>query len=459
MPAAHQQVRRVLLITLALNLVVAFSKIALGLFSGVLAVTADGFHSLVDASGNVAGLIATTIANRPPDDDHPYGHRRFETIAALFIGAMLLLTAWEVVRGVIERLSGDAHPDVTPLAFVIMIVTLIVNIGVSRYQIREGHRLHSEILLADAQNTRADVFVTLSVIISMGLVAAGWIWADVVAALLVVGLIGRAAWQILQQTGRVLVDTAPLDADRIEKIVANVPNVRRVIRVRSRGTADAAHIDVDVQVAPEMTADHTAQIARTIRTRLTDRVSGIAEIEVHFAPHYTGPRDYSLIVRACADALGLATHEVRMLADERGDVLELHVEVLPNQTLAEAHAHVSQLEHDILLQLPHLDDIITHIEPAVPAGITPDDSVLKRQADMIGAQALHLLRGYNPEVNWHNLVVRPVNGGFLLATHAVLPPQTPIETAHRIAEDAETRLRSDIPRLSRVTIHTEPFDH
>ncbi|MCA9914694.1 MAG: cation diffusion facilitator family transporter, partial [Anaerolineae bacterium] len=190
----NQQVRRVLLITLVLNVLVAVGKIVLGIVSGSLAVLADGFHSLTDSAGNVAGLVATSIAARPPDENHPYGHRRFETLAALLIGGLLLLTAWEMLQGVLERLQDQTLPEINALMFVVLGVTLVMNIGVSRYQIRAGKRLQSEILLADARNTQADVFVTLSVITSTLLVAlTGMAWLDALAALAVVGLIARAA--------------------------------------------------------------------------------------------------------------------------------------------------------------------------------------------------------------------------------------------------------------------------
>ena len=205
--ARTQQVRRVLLTTLLLNLLVAVGKIIIGLITGALAITADGLHSIIDSAGNIVGLIALRVAAQPPDDDHPYGHNRYETLAALVIGALLLLTAWEIVQGAVERLAGGEAPQITPLAFAVMIGTLVINLLVNRYQVREGKRLESPVLLADAANTGADIFVTLSVIASMVLVVMlGWNWADVVAALLVTVLIGRAALKILRQQGRVLVE-------------------------------------------------------------------------------------------------------------------------------------------------------------------------------------------------------------------------------------------------------------
>lgn len=457
----REQVRRVLLITLALNVIVAVSKIVIGAMSGVLAITADGFHSLVDGSSNVVALAANWLAARPPDDDHPYGHRRFETIAALGIGLFLLVTAWEIGGSALERLRGVGDtPEITPLTFAVLFGTLAVNLFVTTYETRAGRRLKSELLIADATHTRADVFVTISVIISMVFVVAlDWVWADTAAALVIVALILKSAWDIVRRTGGVLVDTAPYSSRQIAAWVDELPSVERVLRARSRGPADAAHIDIDVQVPAETTASHTAAIAAAIRDKLNQEVDGIAEIEVHFEPCPGRPPDYALSARAQADALGLATHEVRVSGGPEGKVLEMHVEVPPGQTLAAAHQQVSLLEQNIQSQLPDVVEVITHIEPAqVEVRPEPGDTAGAARRDYIAAQALKLLRGSFSGLDWHDLRVQAYSGGFNLSAHVTLPPHTSVEAAHTLAEEAELLLRASIPRLKRVTLHTEPPD-
>lgn len=284
---SRDSVRRVLLVTLVLNLLVAGGKIIVGLTTGALAITADGFHSLMDGASNAVGLVANRIAAQPPDDDHPYGHRRFETLAALVIGGLLVLTAWEIAGAALDRLKDEAAPVLSPLAFAVMLSTLVVNTAVNRYQVRAGRRLRSELLLADAANTGADVFVTLSVLLSMALVTAtGAAWVDAVAALAVVLLIGRAAWRILGQTSAVLVDAAPYAPDHLTGLLhpETASRAMRVLRARSRGPLDAAQIDIDVEVPPETTTAQTADLSARIRACLCESLDGVAEIEVHFVP-------------------------------------------------------------------------------------------------------------------------------------------------------------------------------
>jgi len=298
-----RQVRRVFSVTLGLNLTVALAKIVLGAVSGVLSITADGVHSLTDASGNVAGLVGLRLAAKPPDHDHPYGHARYETIAALAIGLLLLLSAWEIVTGLLDRLSHDT-PEITPLVWAVLLVTLTINVFVSHYQSYHGRRLDSPALIADARHTQSDVWVTLAVIAStIAIALTGWGWIDIVMTLVVVALIVRAAWDIIQQTTRVLADAAPYSADEIISLIDHLPQIEAVERVRARGTPDAAHIDVDVRVSPEMTVGETADVTRAIREQLHASLEGVEEVEVHYAadiPNTSPPASAETTLRRAA---------------------------------------------------------------------------------------------------------------------------------------------------------------
>ncbi len=449
---ARHAVRRVLLITLVLNFAVAFGKIGVGLATGAISITADGFHSLMDGTANVIGLVANRIAGKPPDEDHPYGHRRFETIAALAIGILLLITAGEIISSAIERLTSGDKPEISPVVFVVLVATLVVNLLVSRYQRREGQRLKSELLIADAANTGTDVFVTLAVLASMVLVSLGLAWADPLAALLIVVLIARAAWQIMRSTGGVLVDTAPFAADQLIMLAQSVPSVLRVVRARSRGPADAVQIDLDIEVAPETTADHAAAISDAIRAKLQSSLEGVVEVEVYVAPALGAAPDYALRARAEADAMGLATHEVRVADAPEGKILEMHVEVPPGQTLGRAHEQVSQLEQHIRDNLPDVADVITHIEPALNAA----DAAPNRVLTLIEQDVLKLLHHRYPSMGWHHVKALTYNDGYALTMHVTLSGDMTLEHAHQIAEDAEILVRTAFPDVERVTIHTEP---
>ncbi len=451
--AKEREVRRVLVLTLLGNLLVAAAKVVIGLITRSLAMVSDGIHSSLDATSNVIGLLSTAVAARPPDATHPYGHRRFETLASMFVGGLLLLTGWEIARGSVARLRGNITPEITTLNFVVMIVTIVINLVVSTYERRVGKRLNSEFLLADAEHTRSDVFVSLTVIASLVAVQMGWAWVDAVAALGVVGLIGLAAWRIVSRSVNVLVDGAALEPIDVQRVVGELPGIQRVARVRSRGPADDIHLDLDVEVSAPTTTEQGAAIANEIRRRLRAQIDGLSDIQVYFLPQQDGPPDYAQIARAEGDALGLGVHEVIPTNIPDGLSLDMHVEVPPEQTVAEAHDVVSQFEERLHERIPELARVVTHMEPAH----TCEDALHDDHAHTIGHRAMTHARLAYPEGDWHDLEIRrEADGGYALSLHALVPPDMLVEDAHRMAESVETRVRAALPEVHRVTIHTEP---
>jgi len=214
-------------------------------------------------------------------------------------------------------------------------------------------------------------------------------------------------------------------------------------------------IDVDAEVAPEMTTDHTAAIAEAIRQQMTAQFDGVQEVEVHFEPARTIQPDYALTARARADALGLSTHAVRVSASDDGKQLEMHVEVPAGQTLGEAHEQVTQLEQAMVAAFPDLTAVVTHIEPADPAPAAVEPAL---PALDLAAQAATLLRQHFPLVGWHDIqaAVGEDGEGCAITAHAAMPADIALADAHLAAEAAERMLRAELPALQRVTIHTEP---
>ena len=282
--ATRAGVQRVLWITLALNLGVSAGKIVVGLLSGSLAMLADGYHSLVDGSNNVIGLIVAAYAFRPPDRGHPYGHRKFETAAAAGIGGALLLLAYQVLQGALEGIATPTLPEIGPLNWAVMIVTMGVNLLVSRYEDREGRRLGSAFLVADATHTRADLFVSLGVVATFAAAKAGLTWADPLAAVVIAGVISVQAVKILVSAFHVLTDRAAIEAERIEERVRSVPGVEQVRDVRTRGRGDAVYVDLTVHVDGEKTLHAAHEVADRIEETLKAAHPEIVDVVVHLEP-------------------------------------------------------------------------------------------------------------------------------------------------------------------------------
>ena len=229
-------VQRVLLITLALNLAVVIGKFIAGFLAGSLSVISDAVHSSVDSLNNVVGLVVMKYATAEPDDEHPYGHAKFETLAAFAIAGFLFVTCYQIGVSAISRiLNPTGHPpEISALTIGTMIVTIFVNIFVAIYENREGKRLNSTFLIADAVHTKSDILVSCSVLAGLFLVKIGYVWLDPIVALGVAVVIAWNGYQIFKATVPVLVDAAPVPPHQIAEIVANVPGVHSAHDIRSR---------------------------------------------------------------------------------------------------------------------------------------------------------------------------------------------------------------------------------
>jgi len=453
-----QQAQRVLLIVLALNVLVTIIKLVIGFATGALSVIADGFHSIIDSSSNIVGLVGLWIAARPPDHNHPYGHRKYETVATLAIGAMLLLVSWEIVQRIFSQFTTRTTPEIAPLDIAIMAGTFLVNLAVVIYETRQGRALNSDILLADSAHTRTDLFVTTSVVVSLVATRAGFGWVDLLVAGAVVIMIVVAASDIIKRTSYVLTDASVIAPHLIERTASTVPGVRFTHRARSRGSSDAAYVDVHVKVDPAMSTTQAHAIATEVERRLLAEVTGVVDAVVHIEPDKgMATSEWETItirVRAEADAMGVGIHDLHVHEKKSGLYsIELHVEVPAHLSLGEAHAIADTLEKRIRDAVPRVEDVTTHIEPleeTVPdeEGQIPSDTLANRIAAMTDS-----ITGPGTA---HSIQVHLVDGHITATVHVTLPAVEPLTEAHAVAEEVERRLHAGLPQLNRVVVHVEP---
>jgi cation diffusion facilitator family transporter len=449
-------VTRVYSISLLANLIMLSLKLSVGFVTGSLVMLADGVDSSLDAVANIIAMIVTRLAGRPPDEDHPYGHRRYETLGALMIGAFLLITASEIVKSAVSRLLSGETPHIGLNNFAVMILALAVNIGLFVLQHRAGRRLRSEVLTASSEDKRSDIMVSVTVLLSLVTVRLGVGWIDAAAALVVVALICRNAFHIMKHAAGVLVDHVALDAQTVTEIVISVPSVRHVFEVRSRGTEDDVHLDLLVSVAAPTTIDHSAAIADEISRRLRDRFEGLSIIDINFVPEHDLTPDYTQIAQTEAAALGLSVHEIAIAKVDDHITLDGHVEVGADQTLENAHAIVSRFEERLMEAIPELAEVNTHIEPLYGEKEFP---TLNGDIEDMKRAVMRLVTRYDPQNYWHELNIREeADGSYTLTIHCQLEGSMLVDEAHDLAERIETRLRAELPQIHRVTIHTEPFE-
>jgi cation diffusion facilitator family transporter len=282
----YSAVARVLVRVLFLNLIVALAKIVFGYASGAISILSDGFHSLTDTASNVVGLVGVRAAERPPDEDHPYGHRKYETVAAAAVNVFLLLVVIEVLRNALNQLSGrsSTRPSITTASFVVMLVTVAVNLFVIWYESRAAERLASEVLYADALQTRGDVWTSLTVIAALVGARAGMPILDPLAALVVAGFIGHAGFQIARATTQILSDQIVIAESDIETVVMSVPEVLGCHHIRTRGSSDHVFLDLHVWLPAEMPLVEAHDLSHVVKDRLMARYPQIADAIIHIEP-------------------------------------------------------------------------------------------------------------------------------------------------------------------------------
>jgi cation diffusion facilitator family transporter len=281
LPQRDKAVQRVILIEGSVNLAVLLAKVVVGITTGSLAIIGDAIHSLTDVINNVIAWVVIRLSSLPPDREHPYGHRKFETLAVFFLASLLIVLAFELALHAIKKDDTEIVASAWELG--IMLTVLVVNISLAIWQRLWARRLKSEILLADASHTFSDVLTTIVVIAGWQLSAMGYLWLDRVCAFAVSLLVFYLAYCLFGRALPVLVDQYALDPELLSSSIQEIPGVRQVRRVRSRWIGPDKSIDLIISVDPDLKTDKSHHIATTIELLVEERF-GVSDVSIHVEP-------------------------------------------------------------------------------------------------------------------------------------------------------------------------------
>jgi len=279
-----RNIARVLWITFFLNEAVAMAKLAVGYATGSVGMISDGFHSIFDGVSNIAGLIGIHIAAMPPDREHPYGHRKFESLFTGFVGLMIFGTCFEVLRKALAALSDQSHAQVNATSFMVMAITLFVNIMVMRYEARKGRELGSEFLIVDSKHTKSDIITSSGVLAGLALTRMGFHRADAIAGLVVGVFIAKLGFEILRSSAEVLLDTVQVDSDFVCKTVLSVDGVIGCHDIRSRGSRNHICLDLHIQLPPDMPLVEAHAKTHEVKEALLRSLPAVSDIVLHTEP-------------------------------------------------------------------------------------------------------------------------------------------------------------------------------
>ncbi len=277
----QKKVRHILIVEGSVNLLILIAKVFVGVWTGSSAIIGDALHSLADVANNIVALIVSKLSTNPPDSDHPYGHRKFETLAVFILATLLCVMAIEVLLRAIETRGQIIEHSTWGL--VTMIGVLFLNICLASWENYWSRKLDSNLLRADAHHTFSDAFTTIAVILGWQLAARGYVIMDTIFAVLVSVLVFYLAFDLYRRAIPILVDKVAIAPEIVAESIQAVPGVNAVRQVRSRWVESEIIADVIISVDPHLTTEKSHQIADEIESILAKTLD-INDVTIHIEP-------------------------------------------------------------------------------------------------------------------------------------------------------------------------------
>jgi cation diffusion facilitator family transporter len=442
-------------------------KTFLVLRTGSLGVLSEALHSGLDLIAAIITFLSVRVSDQPADERHPYGHGKFENFSAFVETGLLLLTALFIIYEGFSRLffrSVHIRPSIT--AILILLVALGIDMTRARALMRVAKKYASEAIEADALHFSTDVWSTIVVILGVGLVWAGETWnlpwlayADALAGLAVAAVILWVGSQLGRRTLDALLDAAPQGLQQeIARAVARMDGVLDVERVRVRRAGNRHFVDATVSVARTASLEQVHALSDAIEKRIGEIVP--SDVMVHAEPRAPRGENVFESIRAVAQRMGLAIHDVTALQQNGQLFVELHLEVDENLSLREAHRQASELEESIRELREGSTEVNIHIEPLGRHIATPDAGAgeMKQLSRAIEAFLNSLPSEYDELVNCHDVRTRQVEHRILVSCHCTMKSELPITQVHDVTAALEDRVKEKFPQIYRVNIHPEPLD-
>jgi cation diffusion facilitator family transporter len=441
----------VALISVVIGVALVLGKLIVGLLTGSLGILSEAAHSILDVVASAFALVAVGAARKPADTEHPYGHGRAENLAAFAEGVLLMITAAGIAFEAVRRLTvGGQTVNPAGYAFVLLIATLAIESGRAVVLRLVGRVADSEALRAEASNRVADVLAILAVLAGLIGVRMGFVWADSVAALLVAGLIARAAALVAWRSGDILIDRAPAGAERqLRAAIQRVGGVREVRSVRVRRSGPNLLGDASIATARMLSLEAAG--------RLVDEVKQVARVTLPtldltvVVEGQTRPTDLVERIHAAAARNGGVRdlHNVTVERESDGSLhLTMHAKLPGDMTLATAAVASADLERTLRAELPDATRVDIHLEPMEPHVVRGKD-VTSRRAQLTAR--MREVVSAHPEVR-RCVDVELSDRHHRIYAHVVaeLDGGVSIEHAHQVETELEEQIRRALPEVHEV---------
>ena len=441
-------------------------KLVAGFMTGSLGMLSDAAHSGIDLFGAGLTLFSVRVADKPADDNHPYGHAKVENLSAfvetfLMLGSSIWITTEAILRIFVHPVA--VRNSIWP--FLVLLLSIIVDLTRSRRLRIVAERYHSDALAANALHFASDIWSSIAVLVGL---AAAWIgaspfgaaygvqwlrFADPVAAIVVSVLILYFGWRLARRTIGALTDSIPRETrSRVLAELARTDGVLSVDQARMRRAGGSYFADFTLSLSRQLTFQHTEELVRDA-TAAVHRVLPGADVVIHTVPRSTGAESIFDKVRAVASRNNVVLHDVSVQSFDDGLHVEQHIEVAEHMPLRQAHSFVRQIEDEIRRELPQVSEVLTHIE-SEPATIEVPQSL--ERARGIEEHLRHAAAELPDILDIHHVVVGRVGDKLQVSCHCTLPDELPMQQVHEIITDLEDRFKLECPQIYRVLIHPEP---
>lgn len=448
---------QVALSSIAASAALTIAKTVVGFLTGSLAILSEAGHSLIDLGATVITYAAVRVSGKPADEEHHYGHHKFEAVSALAETALLFLLSGVVIWEAIKRLLEHEGPmvEATIWAFAVVIGSMAVDLLRARALSHTAKKTKSQALEADALHFSSDLASSFAVLVGLVGVRFGLAWADSAAALIVAILVCFAGWRLGRRTIDTLTDVAPEGAaEKITAIAAMVPGVVRVEQVRARAAGDKTFIDLTVGVSRTLPLDRVSAIKEAVAAALRKRISE-SEPTVTIDPVALSTESVLDRVMVIARNRALAVHHVTVHEVQGRLAISLDLEVDGKLPLGAAHEQADGLEKAIADELGASVEIDTHIEPLQPHRAAGREAPPERIKALEMALSELAADGHTI-CDVHNVRVRETDDGEIVNFHCRVDSSLTVQSVHEKVDMLERALRERSPSIKRVIGHAEP---
>ena len=439
------------------------TKLIVGILTGSLGLLSEAAHSALDLVAAVVTFFAVRVSDTPADKEHPYGHGKVENLSALIETALLLITCIWIMKEAIGRLFfRDVSVEVTQWSFYVILLSIVVDISRSRALMRVAKKHHSQALEADALHFGTDVWSSCVVFIGLlGVKMGEWtgnshIWekTDAIAALGVALIVVKVSIDLGRRSVGALLDKAPEGMTAtLEETVRQTEGVISCGRVRVRQSGAQTFADVVIGVNEDLPVERSHAICTEVERRIQEFMP-LADVVLHVDPVSSENDNLINKIHSIASAMGYTVHNIIGYKEKDKLIIEMHLESDENILLEEAHSKAGELKSEILKKIPDISDLTIHMEPRHLN--SPLLETTSEKSEELLRKIKVIVASVNEIRSCHKIALRKHSSHTYLSMHCLFSPGVTLREVADITDRLETQIRTELPELERITIHSEP---